>query len=231
MARPAILTVGPLAGLLAALLLVSPGLRVASTDNTTADDGRIILFDGTDTSRWQSREGGPVRWLVVDGALEVCAGCGDIQTVPAFDDFRLHLEFRLPTSPPDAAEQDRGNSGVYLQRRYELQVLDSFDRELSGKNDGGALYGIADADANASLPPEVWQTYEVTFRAARWSGTDKIENARVTVAWNGVVVHRDRELPSGTAGGDAEAPPPGPILLQDHGQPVRYRTIWIEPLD
>ena len=193
--------------------------------------GALVLFDGTNTTGWQTRDGAPIGWPIVDGALEVCSGCGDVRTTRTFQDFRLHLEFRLPASPDDASEQDRGNSGVYLQGRYELQVLDSFDRNLSGNNDGGAIYGLKDADSNASRPAETWQSYDVTFRAARW-GVDgaKTEPARLTVHWNGVLVHDNLPLPAPTPGGSDESPEPGPILLQDHGQSVRYRNIWIEPL-
>jgi hypothetical protein len=137
----------------------------------------------------------------------------------------------VPASSDDAPEQERGNSGIYLQGRYELQVLDSFGRPLDGKNDAGAIYGLKDADANASLPAETWQSYDVTFRAARWAGGIRTERARVTVRWNGVLVHDGLELPGSTAGGDPEGPEPGPLVLQDHGQRVRFRNIWILPLE
>jgi type 1 glutamine amidotransferase len=193
-------------------------------------DASVLLGEG-DTSRWQRKDGpGPIAWPVVDGALEVCPGCGDIRSVGGFEDFRLHIEFRVPASAPEAAEQERGNSGIYLQGRYELQVLDSFGRPLEGKNDAGALYGVKDADANAALPPETWQVYDVVFRAARWNGGVETAAARVTVRWNGVLVHDDVELPGSTPGGEAESAAPGPILLQDHGDRVRYRNVWVQSI-
>jgi type 1 glutamine amidotransferase len=193
--------------------------------------GALVLFDGSDTAHWQTKGGAaPIGWPIVDGALELCPGCGDVRTAETFQDFRLHVEFWLPASPEDAPEQERGNSGVYLQGRYELQVLDSFGRELSGANDGGAIYGLKDADLNASRPAETWQTYDVVFRAARWANGAKTEDARVTVRWNGSLVHDEVQIPAPTPGGEAESPEPGPILLQDHGQRVRYRSLWIESL-
>jgi type 1 glutamine amidotransferase len=201
-------------------------------DGLAPPPGAVSLFDGSDTSRWQPKDApGPVAWPTVSGALEVCPGCGDIRSISSFGDFRLHLEFWVPASPPAAPEQARGNSGIYLQGRYELQVLDSFGRPLAGADDASALYGVKDADANAALPPETWQTYDVTFRAARWAGGARAEKARVTVWWNGVLVHDGLELAGSTAGGEAEGPEPGPIVLQDHGDRVRYRNIWIHPLE
>jgi hypothetical protein len=197
----------------------------------TPPPNSIVLFNGASTSQWQPRNGGgPIQWPIVDGALEVCPGCGDIRTTQMFQDFKLHAEFRVPAVEAGAAEQDRGNSGIYLQQRYEVQVLDSFGGELSGTNDVGAIYGIRDADSNASLPAEAWQTYDITFRAARWSGGTKIENARVTVVLNGTVVQNNVEIPFNTALGDVESPAPGPVMLQEHGNRVRYRNVWIEPL-
>ena len=240
MARRSRSVAGALLPPLAILVLTIAGIGVPPSSATPrpADAGQpapppgaIVLFDGTDTAQWRTVDGAePIRWPLVEGALVVCPGCGDVRTVQTFEDFKLHLEFWVPTTPADAAEQDRGNSGIYLQGRYELQVLDSFDRALSGQNDAGAIYGIKDADTNAGLPPETWQTYDVTFRAARWSGGAKTENARLTVLWNDVPVHDDVELLSSTAGGDPEGPEPGPILLQDHGNPVRFRNIWIREL-
>jgi hypothetical protein len=151
--------------------------------------------------------------------------------VDTFGDFRLHLEFWPSSAPPDAPEQDRGNSGIYLQGRYELQVLDSFGRLLGNRDDASAIYGVKDADVNASRPAETWQAYDVTFRAARWTDGKKAENARVTVHWNGVLVHDGVEVPGSTAGGEVEGPEPGPIVLQDHGHRVRYRNVWIQPLE
>ena len=189
----------------------------------------IVLFGGTDTSQWKPKGGtGLIQWPIVEGALQVCITCGDIESIQQFQDFKLHVEFRVP-AVDTTIEQDRGNSGVFLQGRYEVQILDSFGRELSGMNDGGAIYGLRDADSNASLPAEIWQTYDIIFRAARWSEGVKIENARATVFWNGVLIHNNIELQN-TFTGDPESSAPGSIVLQDHNNLVRYRNIWIVPL-
>src|SRR5207248_11034350 len=105
-----------------------------------------------------------------------------------------------------------------------------FGRALGGASGGSASDSLKDADLNASRPAETWQTYDVVFRAARWAGGAKTENARVTVRWNGVLVHDEVQIPAPTPGGEAESPEPGPILLQDHGQRVRYGNLWVEPL-
>lgn len=202
-------------------------IMIKSIEPSSPPPDAITLLD---PSAWQAADGGALRWPLVDGILEVCPGCGDIQTVRTFQDFRLHVEVRVPSTAPEAAEQDRGNSGIYLQDRYEIQVLDSFGRPLGDANDAAAIYGVKDPDANAATPAETWQSYDIVFQAARWSGDRKTENARVSVTWNDVLVHDGVQLPGTTAGGAAEGPGPGPIRLQDHGQSVRYRNIWIEPL-
>lgn len=194
----------------------------------------VVLFDGINTSLWKpknSAEPVPIPWIVEDGALEVVPGSGDIQTLARFRDFRLHVEFKTPVSDPNANEQARGNSGVYLQGRYEIQVLDSWGRALEGADDCGAVYGIKNADNNAALPAEAWQSYDIVFRAARWDGNTKVANARVTVYHNGTLIHDAVEIPTSTLLGEPEGPEPGPILLQDHGESrVRFRNLWIEPL-
>lgn len=145
----------------------------------------------------------------------------------AFADARIHVEYRLPFEP-DGEGQFRGNSGVYIQSRYEVQVLDSFGRPV-GDREAGALYKQSAPMVNAALPPLVWQTYDIDFRAARFDATgEKIANARVTVRHNGVLVQDDTEILGPTGQGDAESGEPGRLLLQDHGNPVLYRNVWIE---
>src|SRR4051794_31191364 len=194
---------------------------------TQPPEGAVVLFDGKDLSQWQQRDGGAPKWNLVQGVAEAAAG--DLVTKQKFKDFKLHVEFWVPKSPDSAKGQGRGNSGVYLQGRYEIQVLDSYGIEKPDFGDCGAVYHVKAPDVNACKPPEQWQTYDITFRAARGDGKTKSENARVSVVFNGQQIHKDVEIPGSTGSGDPEGPEPGPILLQYHGHPVRYRNIWIVP--
>ena len=194
--------------------------------------GAAVLFDGSDLDAWMQKDGSPARWRLVDGAMEVVPGTGDVYSHRWFGDVHVHVEFQVPASSSGAAEQDRGNSGVYLQGHYEVQVLDSFGATLSGANDCGSIYGVKDADVNESFPPGLWQSYDIAFRHARWSGSTKVSPARITVVWNGTRVQEDVEVPGSTTLGDPEIPgePDGPLRLQDHGHRVRYRNIWVQRL-
>jgi hypothetical protein len=189
--------------------------RVSATLGSPPPPGALVLFDGSSTDAFQNAKLTSEGWLDV-GAL----------TRTAVEDFRLHLEFRLPYMPY-ARSQGRANSGVYIQRRYEVQILDSFGLEPVF-NGCAALYRQQIPDLNMSFPPLAWQTYDIFFTAARWDEEgDKLANARITVYHNGVAVHTDREVPTKTGAGKAESPEPGPILLQDHGNPVRFRNVWL----
>jgi type 1 glutamine amidotransferase len=193
----------------------------------------LVVFGGRDTSAWQrAADGGPIVWRVLaDGSLEVEPGAGDIQTGERFDDFQLHLEFWVPATPSDWPDQTRGNSGLYLQGRYELQILDSFEQSTGSRDGAGALYSMQDPTVNAARPPATWQTYDVTFRAARFGpdGARRVP-ARVDVWWNSIKVHDSIELAGPTPGGAPETNEPGPIRLQDHGDRVRFRNVWVRPL-
>ena len=197
----------------------------------TPPEAAVILFDGQDLSNWTKLDGGAPAWEVADSAMTVTAGEGDIVSREQFTDFLLHLEFMTPDMP-DATGQAKGNSGVFLQGRYEIQVLDSYGIEVPGMGDCGAIYNQFASLVNACKPPLEWQTYDAIFRAARVSESGEIEeNARVTVLQNGIVIQNNVQIQGATGGAtDDDAAAPGPLRLQDHGNPVKYRNIWVVPL-
>lgn len=197
--------------------------------------GAVVLFDGTNLDQWTTRDGQPAHWIVKDGAMEVGRSPnaktlrGDIVSKPKFTDAKIHVEFKTPYMPVFRG-QLRGNSGVYLQGRYEVQVLDSFGLPPRD-NEAGGIYQLAAPTVNASLPPGEWQTYDIDFRAPRLNDKGEIiEPGRISVVHNGKSIHDGREFknitPGGVPGNQAE---PGPLLLQDHGNPVQYRNIWFVP--
>lgn len=198
--------------------------RTSPTLGMKPPEGAIHLFDGSRQSlerHWQAGANS-----TDDGLLEPGATSRD-----RFQDFILHVEFRTPFKPK-ARGQARGNSGVYFQGRYETQVLDSFG--LAGKmNETGGIYSIRDPDVNMCFPPLTWQTYDAIFTAARFDASGKkVADARLTVRLNGVVVQQDVALTHATTAAPwKEGPEPGPIFLQDHGNPVRFRNIWVQPRD
>ncbi|MAG30492.1 MAG: hypothetical protein CL908_06300 [Deltaproteobacteria bacterium] len=212
-----------------AICLAALALAVLAQDPVPAPKGALLLFDGAKTDGWVHRGNGkPCAWKVVDGALVVTPGTSDIVSKRNFNDATLHLEFWLPKSPPGTGWQGRSNSGVYLQGRYEIQILDSYGVKELRTGDCGSIYGQKVPDRNAARPPETWQTYDIDFKAPRFKDGKRIAKARVTVRWNGVLVHDDVAIDGGTtanAGGDPATP--GPVLLQNHGNQVRYRNVWV----
>jgi hypothetical protein len=194
-------------------------VRKSETLGATPPEGATVLFGDDGSNDFEAQNGGDP---VVDGLLRP-----GITSKQKFDgDFSVHIEFRLPFEPAKSG-QGRGNSGLYLQGRYEVQMLDSFG--LAGEsNECGGIYGIRQPDVNMCFPPESWQTYDVDFKSARWESGQKTSNARITVRHNGVLIHDDVEIPSiTTAAPIAESAEPGYLYLQDHGSPVRYRNIWV----
>jgi len=190
---------------------------------------RIPLFSGGSLDGWQSRHGGPAPWQGQEDWFQVAPGTGDIHTQARFTDFQLHLEFWLPHMPW-AQGQQRANSGVYLQGRYELQLLDSSAATQPKDDDCGALYKLAAPLRNACRPPEQWQALEVAFRAPRLEGGAVSEPGCLTVFLNGVLIHHHLRLTRPTPGGlEQPLSDPGPLLLQDHGDPVRFRNVWALP--
>lgn len=191
-------------------------VRASPTLGAKPPAGAVVLFDGTSTKAWRSTR-------MRDRLLQVGG-----YTVDKFQDFELHLEFVTPFMP-SARGQDRGNSGIFLQRRYEIQILDSFGLE-GADNECGGIYHFRRPDVNMCFPPLVWQTFDIDFRTARFDDKGgKTKNARVTVRHNGVVVHEDVELAGPSGSGQPETPEGGPLFLQWHGTPVQFRNIWIVP--
>jgi hypothetical protein len=211
--------------------VIDPG-----TPSTQESPGRppsdaVILFDGKDLSKWSHKDGSPAKWKVANGYLETVPKTGYLYTRDAFGDCQLHVEFAEPV-PPQGESQGRGNSGVFLMGLYEIQVLDSYENKTYADGQAGAVYGQYPPLVNASRPPGQWQSYDIVFHGPRFDKAGKLlRPARVTVLHNGVLV-QDNVEPSGpTANGQRPpySPQPDrlPLALQDHGQPVRFRNIWI----
>jgi len=200
--------------------------------STPAPTGAVVLFDGKTADAWEKKDGkAKVEWKIAAGAMEGVKGHGDIVTKEKFGGkFKLHVEFRVPYEPGNGG-QGRGNSGVYLQGRYEVQILDSYGLK-SGKNDCAAIYDIFPPKENVCKAPTVWQSYDIEFAAPAFADGKKTEPTRMTVIHNGVKVHDDVkvEKDNTTAGMGGDPSKPGPILLQDHGHPVQFRNIWLLPL-
>jgi hypothetical protein len=189
--------------------------RKSPTLGKKPPEGAVVLFDGKKTDAWEKAR------MTDDGLL-----MQGVTSKQRFGSHSLHIEFRLPYQPT-ARGQQRGNSGIYLQGRYEVQMLDSFG--LEGKNNEcGGIYTIAEPKVNMCFPPLAWQTYDIDYIAAEFSGGKKTKNPRVTVKHNGVTIHDNVELTHATTASPLkEGPEPGPVYLQDHGNPVRYRNIWV----
>jgi hypothetical protein len=205
--------------------VVEPG------EGTSPPSDATVLFGGTDLSGWTKPDGAPAGWRVEDGVMLAVRGQGAVITKETFQDVQLHVEFATPT-PPQGEGQGRGNSGVYLQGRYEVQVLDSYENATYPDGQCGAIYGHHPPLVNACRKPGEWQTYDIVFRAARF-GSDgaKTADATVTVFQNRVLIQDHAPVPAATAAAmNGEGPEPGPLYLQDHGNPVRYRNIWMRRL-
>jgi len=189
-------------------------VRHSPTEGAKPPAGAIVLFDGTSADNFVKGQINSSKNLMVD-----------TETKQGFGDHALHLEMRMPYMP-EARGQARGNSGLYLHNCYEMQILDSFG--LEGKdNECGGFYQVREPDVNMCLPPLAWQTYDVEFTAPKYQENKKVANARVTVKQNGVVIHPDFELPKNTPGRLEEGPAPRPFWLQQHGNKVEFRNIWV----
>ncbi|OAI53004.1 hypothetical protein AYO44_16390 [Planctomycetaceae bacterium SCGC AG-212-F19] len=186
-------------------------VRHSSTEGAKPPSGAVVLFDGSKVDEWNKGK-------IVDGEF-LLAGA---TTKRAVGDFKMHLEFRLPFR-----DRDEGNSGVYMQERYELQIINSFGKFPPGNGGMASIYTQTPPSVNICFPPLSWQTYDIEFKAARWDGNKKISNARVTLLHNGVKVHDDADIKDKTGAGKPEGPQPLPIYLQHHGSPVYFRNVWL----
>ena len=195
----------------------------------------VILFDGKNIDAWKTTRGeGAAQWSVVNGELVVKPGTGDIQTKEKFGDVQLHVEWTDPKLPPDKVNQDRGNSGIFLQDIYEVQVLDNFENPTYVNGMVGSIYKQFPPLVNATNPAETWNTYDIIFTAPRFNADGSLASAaRLTVLLNGILVQNNSVLKGGTtyigapnyvAHGDM------PLRLQDHGHLVRFRNIWLRKL-
>ncbi len=194
----------------------------------------VVLFDGTGLDAWQAKEGGPAEWLVEDGVMSVARGKGDIRTKDSFCDVQLHVEWRSPANDQGHDGQDRGNSGVFLQERYEVQVLDGSDNPTYVNGQPGSIYKQHPPLVNAARAPMEWQSYDIIFQAPIFGDEGDLRRpAYVTVLHNGVVVQNHAQLqgPTEWIGYPAyQAHDCAPISLQDHDADVSYRNIWVRPM-
>ena len=216
--------------------VVTPGTESSQERPGRPPSDAVILFDGRDLSGWVSvkQEGQPAPWKVEHGYMEVVPRSGDIRSKQEFGDCQLHVEFATP-SEVAGSSQGRGNSGVFLMGRYEIQVLDCYDNPTYADGTTAAIYGEYPPLVNACRPPGQWSTYDIVWIAPRFDGERLVSPAYVTMFFNGVLVHHNREVTGPTTHRKvleyAAHPPTGPLKLQDHNNPTRFRNIWYRPLD
>ena len=211
--------------------IVTPGATVGA-----APSDAIVLFDGTNLSKWAHNQKGQIydaKWIVRDGYFEVAPKSGTLQTRDNFGDIQLHIEWASPAQV-EGRSQGRGNSGVIIMGRYEIQVLDSYDNVTYADGQAAALYGQWPPLANVARKPGEWNTYDIVFEAPRFEGDKLTKPGFATVFWNGVMVHNRKEIMGPMVHRTAPKYAPHaaelPITLQDHGNPVRYRNIWVRRL-
>ncbi len=212
--------------------IVTPGTESSQGQAGQPPSDAIVLFDGEDLSQWIASSG-EAQWKIENGYMEVNR-TGGIQTKAHFGDCQLHIEWAAPAEVKGDS-QGRGNSGVFLMGKYEIQVLDGYDNPTYADGIAAAIYGQYPPLVNACRKPGEWQTYDIFFVAPRFDGQKLVTPAYVTIVHNGVLMHHHQEImgPTGHRSAtsyDQPHPPQGPLALQDHGDAVRYRNIWIRSL-
>lgn len=215
--------------------VVSPAVPSTPEAVGKAPSDAVVLYDGSSLDSWVSMDGSPTKWIKGDGYMECVKGSGYVRTLQCFGDCQLHIEWATPT-PPHGEGQARGNSGVFFGLdRYEVQVLDSYHSRTYADGSAGSIYGQYPPTVNVCKPPGEWQTYDIIYTAPRFSDAGDLKSpARLTVIQNGVLVQNNVELTGPTSWLERAPyqahPVKQPISLQDHGNPVRYRNIWVREL-
>jgi hypothetical protein len=213
--------------------VVTPPTPPRDTPASPPSDA-TVLFDGTDLSAWESVDGGDPGWLVEDGYTEVVPGAGGIQTTDPVGDCQLHVEWQSPAEVSGDG-QARGNSGVFLLDRYEVQILDSYDNPTYADGYAAAVYGQHPPDVNACRPPGEWQSFDIVWHGPTFEDGEAVDPARLTLFHNGVLVQDDVALVGPTTHRDVHEysphPDAGPLKLQEHDHRVRFRNVWYRSLD
>ena len=208
--------------------VVTPGKSLSDPPSDA-----IVLFDGTNLDNWIGRDGKTPQWTVADGAMTVAKGTGDVKTKQTFGNVQLHIEWRTPAKV-EGDGQGRGNSGIFLSEKYELQVLDSYNNRTYSNGQAGSIYKQSMPLVNASKRPGEWQAYDVVFIAPKFNGDGSLKTAgRITVLHNGVLIHHSTEIQGTTeyiGKPKVVAHGKGSIRLQDHGNPTSFRNIWVREL-
>ncbi len=209
-------------------------VKVTPAKPGQAPSDAVSLFNGHDLLNWQDTKGRPAQWKVGDGYFEVKADSGDIVTRQPFGDAQIHVEWLSP-DPPHGTDQEPGNSGVYLMSRYEIQVLESYTNTTYADGQAGAVYCQYPPLVNPALPPGQWQTYDIVWHGPRFGAGGELERpATITLLYNGLLVQDHVTLTGPTDWLKRPAYQPHalkePLLLQDHGSPVRYRNVWVREL-
>ena len=214
--------------------VITPGTCSTQDAPGKAPSDAVVLFDGKDLSKWEHGNGQAPKWKVEDGAMITQGGTGALRTKQAFGDCQIHIEWATPT-PPKGEGQARGNSGILIQERYEIQVLDNYESVTYADGQAASIYGQYPPLVNACRPPGQWQTYDIVYTAPRFKANGEVETpAYETVFHNGVLVHNHQAV-IGPMAHRAVVPYhkhdlKAPLALQDHGNPVRYRNIWVREL-